>query len=79
MSQALVKDLRRDLAALAKRQEMFEDKILGGTAAKEDVEYFKSMALHYADEAKKIRSKILDLLSELGDKADASDPEPATI
>lgn len=72
MSQAIVKDLRKDLAALAKRQEVFEDKILSGTLAKDDADYFKNMALYYADECKKIRAKLMEMLSELGDVADVA-------
>lgn len=69
MSQAIVKDLRKDLAALSKRQEIFEDKILTNTLSKEDAEYMKSMSLAYAEEARKVRAKIMDLLT-----ADAGEP-----
>lgn len=72
MSQAIVKDLRKDLTALAKRQETFEDKLLTNTLSKEDAEFFRSMALHYADEAKKVRAKMLELIDDLGDSADVT-------
>lgn len=79
MSQAIVKELRKDLAALAKRQELFEDKLLSGTVQKEDAEYFKSMSLSYAEEARKVRTKIMDLLSEdtlSGDQNESAVPAP---
>lgn len=72
MSQAIVKDLRKDLAALAKRQEAFEDKILSGTLAREDAEYFKNMAMYYADECKKVRAKLMEMLTELEEQADVA-------
>lgn len=64
MSQAIIKELRSDLAKLAKRQEAFEDKILAGGGSREDVEFFKTSAVSYAEEARKVRQKIMDLLSD---------------
>lgn len=79
MSQAIVKDLRSDLAKLAKRQEAFEDKILTGGASREDAEFFKSSAQAYAEEARKVRQKIMDLLSDPisgVEVRDADEPAP---
>lgn len=76
MSQAIVKELRKDLTALAKRQELFEDKLLSGTVQKEDAEYFKSMSLSYAEEARKVRTKIMDLLSEETVSGEGYEPGP---
>jgi hypothetical protein len=77
MSQSIVKDLRNDLRALAKRQEAFEDKILNGTATREDTEFFKATALAYADEARKVRQKIMDLLSDPNAGTDDHDGDNA--
>lgn len=71
---ATVKELRRDLASLAKRQEVFEEKILSGTANAEDVAYFKQMSLSYAEEAKRVRSKIMDLLDGADDDGVGAEP-----
>lgn len=76
MSQATVKELRKDLAALAKRQELFEDKILagGGPTRGEDIEYFKQMSQTYAEEARRVRTKIMDLLSDTSGAEDKNEP-----
>lgn len=76
MSQAIVKDLRSDLAKLAKRQEVFEDKILAGGISKEDAEFFKASATSYAEEARKVRQKIMDFLDQStgGEPRDADEP-----
>jgi hypothetical protein len=73
MSQAILKELRKDLLALTKRQELFEDKLLSGSAPKEDTEYLKTLALSYAEETRKVRMKILDLLPEAGEGEESAE------